>query len=326
VIREHLPYAIVHYPASGGLLFGFARDESSRPMLCACAQAAVEHAVLLAGGENEQVILDGLALPVAVTDQLGTGLGPAASLSYGPKLCHRCNMAAPVLRYCHEVEGGRFIQHYGWYVGQAYLRFGIAPLSFAYLSDVCPDRILPYVQAVEAASRALGDDPDLALAPQVRPDGAPGADVLALAERRYLARAYRRACRSLDKWIENTVRREFGFEPVGEGWISEAMLYQIICRIYPGQEVLRREHPGFLEGLELDIYVPALKLAIEYQGQQHFHPIRAWGGKAALQAVQDRDARKAALCVEHGVRLVTVDYTEPLSEGYIRARLVEHSG
>jgi hypothetical protein len=232
-------------------------------------------------------------------------------------------MAAPVLRYCHEVEGGRFVQHYGWYVGQAYLRFGIAPLSFAYLPDVCPDGVLPYVQAVEAASRALGGNPDLALAPRGHLAGASDQDVLAVAEHRYLIRAYRRACRSLDKWIEDTVRQEFGYKPVGEGWISEAILYQILCRIYPKQEVLQREHPHFLGGLELDIYIPTLKLAIEYQGQQHFYPVQAWGGQKALHDVQERDARKAALCLEHGILLLAVDYTEPLSEGYIRARLAE---
>jgi hypothetical protein len=261
--------------------------------------------------------LDRLGLPHAVRSQLETGL------EYGVKLCHRCNMAAPVLSYCHEVEGGRFIQYYGWYVGQAYLRFGIDRLSFSYLPDVCPTDLQPYVQAVEAAATALGGNPDLASAPAIALEEASGPDVLAIAEHRYLTRAYRRASRSLDKQIENAVRQEFGLKPVGEGWISEDILYQIVCRIYPQQEVLRRDHPPFLAGLELDIYVPARKAAFEYQGQQHFHPIQAWGGEEALRAVQERDARKARLCLAQGIRLVAVDYTEPLSEGYIRSRLDE---
>ena len=70
--------------------------------------------------------------------------------------------------------------------------------------------------------------------------------------------------------------------------------------------------------LELDVYVPGAELAFEYQGQQHFYAIEAWGGEEALSKVQERDARKARLCAEHGVTLITVDYTEPLTETYIR--------
>ncbi len=70
------------------------------------------------------------------------------------------------------------------------------------------------------------------------------------------------------------------------------------------------------------MFVPEAGIAVEYQGQQHFHPVEAWGGKAGLLATQARDQRKRELCDEAGVRLVEIDYTEPLTEEYIRGRVL----
>ena len=111
------------------------------------------------------------------------------------------------------------------------------------------------------------------------------------------------------------------WESFGEGWVSETLLYQVVRRVYAGHEVLRRDRPSWLGGLELDIHVPELHLAFEYQGQQHYHPVAAWGGAEALASVQERDRRKAAACAARHVMLVAIDYTEPLTEDHVRARV-----
>ncbi len=51
-----------------------------------------------------------------------------------------------------------------------------------------------------------------------------------------------------------------------------------------------------LNGLELDIYIPSLKIAIEYQGNY-------WHG---LEMVKERDDRKKQLCEEMGICLIEV--------------------
>ena len=105
--------------------------------------------------------------------------------------------------------------------------------------------------------------------------------------------------------------------------IFQTLLAQIIERLFPGKHIIRHDHPDWLEGLELDIHIPELGLAFEYQGQQHFHPIKAWGGKKALKAVKARDCRKVDLCKKRGLRLIVLDYTEPLTELHIKRRLIE---
>jgi hypothetical protein len=108
---------------------------------------------------------------------------------------------------------------------------------------------------------------------------------------------------------------------VGEAWVSESILSQIVSRLLPGEPLVRHHRPEWLEGLELDIWLPGRQVGIEYQGAQHFHAIDAWGGAKALADLRRRDARKARLCAAHGVVLITVDYAEPLTEEYVRHRL-----
>jgi hypothetical protein len=332
-VCERLPYPVVHYPRRG-VWIGFAADEDALPALCDCARPALENAIRLRAERvassrpdaSSAHTLDPSWLPDRLAEWVGKHAGSlSASVPFLRAACHRCNLAPPTLRYCHDLEGGRFLQYYGWYVAQAYYRYGIDPDTLAYLPNVCPEELLPYVETIAHTARLLGDA-HWEKAAEVDPrSGLPGlhAASLPVAARRSASRAYRRACSSLDRAIENTVRQEFGFRPVGEGWVSEAMLYQIVRHLYPDAVVLRQQRPAWLEGLELDVYLPELNLAFEYQGQQHYHAVKVWGGEEALRELRARDAHKVALCAQQGVRLVTIDYTEPLSETYVRDRVQE---
>ena len=66
--------------------------------------------------------------------------------------------------------------------------------------------------------------------------------------------------------------------------------------------------PSFLGGLQLDGFCPGLSLAFEYQGEQHYDPENYFhfGDHASFHAQRERDARKAKLCKETGVRLLIV--------------------
>ena len=57
-------------------------------------------------------------------------------------------------------------------------------------------------------------------------------------------------------------------------------------------------------GLELDLYVPAFKLAIELNGPLHFFPIF---GKVKLQSIQDKDIKKEVEAQFIGCNLITID-------------------
>ncbi len=335
VVRENLPLPIVYYPNHYGTFFGFAPNEESPTVICACAKPAIQnlyHLVLNPDHQEEHRYVYDLYFPKVIENKLRKWDGQFPfPIEFTPGICHRCNLVAPTLRYCHEMYGTRFIQFYGWYVNQTYLRLGMLPGGGKYLPDVCPpeyqseiDEALKieekYRQETERlmaiASGPKRDDisdDEVTYWRNVREE-----DAALMVDLRRMAAMTRR---SFTTKIENIVRQEFGFRKVGEGWVSETLLYQIVRRICSNHEVLFHYRPDWLKGLEIDVYVPALKTGFEYQGAQHFHPIKAWGGEEALERVRQRDAQKSLLCRELGVRLITVDYTEALTEDYIRALL-----
>jgi len=68
--------------------------------------------------------------------------------------------------------------------------------------------------------------------------------------------------------------------------------------------------PKFLKGLELDGYNEELKVAIEYNGEQHYKIIDFFhrNGIYDLQKQMEKDKRKNEICKENGIHLITVPY------------------
>lgn len=67
--------------------------------------------------------------------------------------------------------------------------------------------------------------------------------------------------------------------------------------------------------LPFDFYLPQDRIAIEYDGEQHFMPVRFGGGTpeqaiVKLQDTQLRDNIKTAYCIEHNINLIRIPYTD----------------
>lgn len=123
------------------------------------------------------------------------------------------------------------------------------------------------------------------------------------------------------KEAENILREEYGVAKIGEGWISETMMIKIIEGIFEDYKCERHCRPNFLEGLEIDIYVPELKLGFEYNGIQHYKPVEHWGGEESLKKQQERDKRKQQLCNKNDVELIVIKYNEQLSKDLILSKI-----
>jgi hypothetical protein len=303
--EERLPLPAVDYWKPYAAFIGFAPTPDGPYALCECARGALANAIRL---EREQADRPGREVNLAKRVPMWAATVPfprlpsdpneaAGRFRFTPRACHRCNMVAPERRWCHPMYGGSFKQGYGWYVSLNMFRFGVAPVSLRWLPDVVPPEL------------------ELLLAPLSTQRGLTNSSK-GLGERDKLRR-------DVEHFVEDVTRAEFGVDAIGEGWVSESLLAKIVAQLYPDEELVRHLRPDWLEGLELDIWLSGPRIAIEYQGQQHFHPIEAWGGADALRELQARDARKAKLCAELGVRLVTIDYTEPLTEAHVSTRLEE---
>ena len=121
--------------------------------------------------------------------------------------------------------------------------------------------------------------------------------------------------------MEARYRSEAGLPALGEGWFSETHLAHLFAEALPGVEVVREARLDWLVGQRLDIYIPSLALAIEYQGIQHYEPIGLFGGEVGLARRQAMDARRKEACIRAGVRLVEWRYDEPISKDVVAARL-----
>lgn len=60
----------------------------------------------------------------------------------------------------------------------------------------------------------------------------------------------------------------------------------------------------WLDRQSLDFYLPKENIAIECQGEQHFKPIKFFGGEDRLKDTIEKDKRKKKLCEEHNVKLL----------------------
>lgn len=65
---------------------------------------------------------------------------------------------------------------------------------------------------------------------------------------------------------------------------------------------------GRKQPLRLDFFVRGV--AIEYDGEQHYKPIEAWGGETELIKIQRRDDIKTKYCADNNIPLIRIPYWE----------------
>jgi hypothetical protein len=310
--RENLPYPIVLYSGSYGAFFGFKEKEDSPVTLCACAKEAIENYVRIRLAEPPQrnidprrvFVLDKFYFPVSLVEELMRSKAPqneqiVENLHFKQGLCHECNKVIPKLRYCHRMYGGSFKQTYGWYINKQAYEWGISPIRpLHYLKDQCPQEV-----------RELFDQELIR------------HNVYEISTSETLMKKWLKQERAVMNAAENSVREKFGAKKIGENWVTETILYYTVKSLLSKEQVLRHYRPNFLEGLELDIYIPHLNLGIEYQGLQHFEPLKHWGGQEAFEKTCKRDARKKQLCALNNVNLVYFSCKEQITEETIRTKL-----
>ena len=121
--------------------------------------------------------------------------------------------------------------------------------------------------------------------------------------------------------VENLVRGKMGVPLIGEKWQNETKLYKLISHIFSKHQTVREATPDWITPQRLDIYIPDLRLAIEYQGEQHYKPISIFGGEAGLMNTKKRDEIKKVKCIKNNIDLVYFSYHDDISEETVRSKL-----
>lgn len=64
--------------------------------------------------------------------------------------------------------------------------------------------------------------------------------------------------------------------------------------------------------LVFDFYLPEYNICIEYNGAQHYRPVKYWGGEETLEKIKTRDKIKKEYCKNNGIKLIIIRYNEDI--------------
>jgi hypothetical protein len=99
-------------------------------------------------------------------------------------------------------------------------------------------------------------------------------------------------------------------------------LLEIVKTIFPNQRIVLEHNIAQTGALFLDIYLPQLNVAFEFDGVQHFtYSEHFHGSPEAFRASKKRDAAKTTRCQELGISLVRVRYDEKMTRDLIMNKL-----
>jgi len=337
---ENLPFPVVLYPGHYGAFFAFKKDANSEAHFCSCAYEAIENYIKIRKvstfyqntDPTKMYILDSLTFPRSIVEDLmSKRVSPEVvfkKLKFADKLCHECNLQTPSYRYCHEMYGGAFKQNYGWYANKQGFEWGYdRHNSKVLISDACPDELLNLIEDEDFKKAKKRIDEINNRTSHLEGIRGSLSDVemqelrSLFTERTNLFKKSSKHYRKINNVIENEVRSKFGHKKVGEAWTSETILYYIVKKLFPNNIVHRHYRPGFLDGLELDIYIEGLNIGIEYQGIQHYKPVKHWGGEESFLRLKERDKRKKKICQTEKVPLIYFEHNEGLSDKLVSDRL-----
>ncbi len=317
-IEPNLPFPVVCYPGHYGAFLGFGQNKSSEVLFCSCSRDAIinyirfriENDHTMNSDPQRNFILSKAKFPQQIVKALieqntHTGQNVISKLNFKNEICHECNRQTPTYSYCDPMYGGVFEQNFGWYINKQSFEYGVMPVSFKILEDICPDEVFSLLNGGKKEFLA-------------KYNGLSETDLLMTQAR---DSNFQKSSRKIRKIIENEVRVKFGFKKVGEAWATETLLYQLVCQIFPKEKTYRHYRAEFLESLELDVFIPSLNIGIEYQGIQHFEPVEHWGGKASLEKAMERDKRKKRLCKKNGIKLIFFYYNEELSRELVENKI-----
>ena len=108
-------------------------------------------------------------------------------------------------------------------------------------------------------------------------------------------------------------------------WKSEELVYDVTKQLYDEYQVIYQYKPHYLRtengNMSYDVYICGLKIAIEYQGKQHFEPVGYFGGEENYNRQKQRDELKAEISKERGVKLIYVNYWEDITSDLIKRKV-----
>ena len=334
-LESSLPMPWVHYPPFGGAFPAFGNSVNGPWFLCDCQQFTLTR-IVQRGGRASRLVAESANLHASIEP---------SRLNWAEGICHSCCGKLPTIGTFPHPPGSAGVAplgmkgyafetppRWGMYIQTDFYKLGIKPENRWQLTD----ETHAYFH-VNMGWEFKKDDLDPLIQHHVDQINEADAKYFtyfdnfhflqdANASPEVVRRVRRDKSQSrlqLWRFVENRVRTHFGIHPIGATGKQETVLFNIVTGILTSNVVERNVQPSWLDGLELDIWIPACRIGIEYQGEQHFQSIGHWGGDKKLIEQQARDDRKRQICAKEGITLIEFFYFETLNESLVRARLAE---
>lgn len=141
-------------------------------------------------------------------------------------------------------------------------------------------------------------------------------------------------CRHHHKWLAafNSVKNNNTWCPECSRFKTQKLLKNICEEIFNTKIILGFRGFDWLKskkigpGQEIDIWIPKYKIAIEYDGEQHFRPIKCFGGEKKFVYTKMMDKIKNKKIKSHSKDIkyfVRFNYTEPITKKYVIEKLTK---
>jgi very-short-patch-repair endonuclease len=99
-------------------------------------------------------------------------------------------------------------------------------------------------------------------------------------------------------------------------------LLALVKEVFPNQIIVQEYNIAEHGSLFLDIYLPHLLIAFEYDGSQHFtYSQHFHGSRHAFLASKKRDAEKSAICARMGIKLIRIRFDEEMNKALLLSKL-----
>lgn len=103
-------------------------------------------------------------------------------------------------------------------------------------------------------------------------------------------------------------------------WKSEYTLFLLVKNSF--SDAIYQYYDPMFKGLILDIYIPSLRIAIEYQGEQHYHVVERFSDNLLSERTEN-DNLKRKLCKANNIKLIEWKYNELISKLNLEKKINE---
>jgi len=117
------------------------------------------------------------------------------------------------------------------------------------------------------------------------------------------------------------VKKDYYVGEKEQCWENEKQMIAIIKEMYLGDNV-ETHNRTILNGLEIDCYIPEIKLGFEYNGKQHYEHVEIFHKTIEdFEKQKERDIEKLKRAEKKGIKIITIKYDEPLTRENILNRI-----